>query len=58
MNLINWGSLVNAYVDYDERYIYFKQSNDKTRRIIVNKNVGKSFFLPLFNRMKNVDELL
>ena len=58
MNLIRWGSLVNAYFDYDERYIYFKQSGDKTRHIIVNENVGKSFFLPLFNRMKNVDELL
>ena len=56
MNIVFWGNLVNAYGEWD--YIFFNQSGDVKRHLIMgNKNAREGLLIPMFNRLKDVDEL-
>ena len=57
-NLIYWGNLVHAYPEEYGEDIFFNQSGDKTRRIQIREaKIRDSFLLPMFNKLKDVDEL-
>lgn len=57
MNIVYWGNLVNAYKEYND-YIYFNQSGDVKRHLIMrNSKVRDGLLIPMFNKLKDVDEL-
>lgn len=56
MNIVYWGNLVNAYGYYE--YIYFNQSGDDKRHLLMrNGKVQDGLLIPMFNKLKDVDEL-
>ncbi|MBO5589909.1 MAG: hypothetical protein J5923_01520 [Acidaminococcaceae bacterium] len=56
MNIIYWGNLVYAYKDWDK--IYFTQSGDDKRHLLMgNDEVQNGLLIPMFNKLKDVDEL-